>query len=97
MVSEPVCSVEDVRLGDLDLSTNWGEKVQWLGSEKSKSDRPELGSARIVVSGGRALKTPESFKMIERLSDKLGGAVGASRAAVDAGLAPNDLQVCLPL
>ncbi|MBK1661546.1 electron transfer flavoprotein subunit alpha/FixB family protein [Paracraurococcus ruber] len=66
---------------------------QFLGAEIVKSERPELTAARIVVSGGRAMGSAENFHIIESVADKLGAAVGASRAAVDAGYAPNDHQV----
>ena len=66
----------------------------FIGEELSKSERPELTSARIIISGGRAMQNRENFtKYIEPVADKLGAAIGASRAAVDAGYAPNDWQV----
>jgi electron transfer flavoprotein alpha subunit len=66
---------------------------RFLGAEIVKSERPELTAARIVVSGGRAMGSAENFAIVERVADKFGAAIGASRAAVDAGYAPNDHQV----
>lgn len=66
---------------------------EFVSEELSKSDRPELTSARIIISGGRGMGSGENFALIEKIADKLGAAVGASRAAVDSGFVPNDYQV----
>ncbi|MBN8898132.1 MAG: FAD-binding protein [Rhodospirillales bacterium] len=66
---------------------------RFVSAELSKSERPELTAARVVISGGRGMQNGENFKLIEPIADKLGAAVGASRAAVDAGFVPNEYQV----
>ena len=81
-------AVETVQAGDASA------KSRFVGSEIAKSDRPELTAAKVIVSGGRALGSKEKFdEVMTPLADKLGAAMGASRAAVDAGYAPNDWQV----
>jgi electron transfer flavoprotein alpha subunit len=66
---------------------------QFVQAELSKSERPELTSARIIISGGRGMQSGDNFHLLEKVADRLGAAVGASRAAVDAGFVPNDYQV----
>jgi len=69
------------------------EVSEYLGEEVAKSDRPELTAASIVISGGRGMQNGENFELLYKVADKLGAAVGASRAAVDAGFVPNEMQV----
>ncbi|XP_058083087.1 electron transfer flavoprotein subunit alpha, mitochondrial [Magnolia sinica] len=95
--SVPADSRSDpAQISQVDLST-FSEvtlgRSRWLKLESQDTERPDLGNARVVVTGGRGLKSAENFKLIEKLAEKLGGAVGATRAAVDAGFVPNELQV----
>jgi len=80
-------TIEPVSVGDMPGLS------KFVSAELSKSERPELTAARVVISGGRGMQNGENFKLIEPIADKLGAAVGASRAAVDAGFVPNEFQV----
>lgn len=104
--SSDATKVMTVRTSTFDLSGDGGSAPvetigtvadpglsEWIEDKVAASDRPELTSAGVVVSGGRGVGSEEDFAMIEKLADKLGAAVGASRAAVDSGYAPNDWQV----
>jgi electron transfer flavoprotein alpha subunit len=78
---------------ELAISAEDPSLSEYVGEELTKSDRPELTSAKIIISGGRGMQSGDNFSMLEAIADKLGAAVGASRAAVDAGFVPNDYQV----
>jgi electron transfer flavoprotein alpha subunit len=90
---EPCKLNSNVDVENLSVDAKPTELVNFVDYDESKSDRPELTSAKIIISGGRGLQNGENFKLLEGIADKLGAAMGASRAAVDAGFVPNDWQV----
>ncbi|KAL3632782.1 hypothetical protein CASFOL_025766 [Castilleja foliolosa] len=96
-VSASSVSNNDASIDKVDLSTfNEDDAVgksKYISLSSQDTERPDLGNAQVVVTGGRALKSADNFKLIEKLAEKLGAAVGATRAAVDAGFVPNELQV----
>jgi len=90
---EPCKLESQVGIENISSKSPINQFVGFVNYDESKSDRPELTSAKIIISGGRGLQNGENFKLLEGIADKLGAAMGASRAAVDAGFVPNDWQV----
>lgn len=90
---DPVAASGSASVEPVSVAVQNAGVSEFVGEELAQSDRPELSAARVVVSGGRGVGSSENFSHIYQVADKLGAAVGASRAAVDAGFVPNDLQV----
>jgi len=91
--TEAMSETKVAPITQVDLSFLSEGKSTWVNLTSQDTERPDLANAPVVVTGGRGLKSAENFKLLEQLAEKLGAAVGATRAAVDAGYVPNDLQV----